>query len=452
MTDHVHAALAAILTSPTKQLRDVVQSVCAAEDDRTRSEVIAQAREAMREVASTPARQAEGANEPPPLLLERLSFVWCFLRRADTLIRRTVLTKPPKPASRLQAAPNAEEFQRGLLIDELSANLLVSSLSSPLQIALFELLGVDEKGQFLLLYSTFLKANTPKKLGLNVVQADGTLSDRNARRLIRWIIRKLDMKYVDVVDGAIVTHMKFLTEEIVRHFYEWSGLRKEMCDAGRIKDLIAEEISAWLSYSCLDGDSIPELAADQLSLVKAFQKDNRLTDRVHSAPPQADPIKDRRIADLESALAKANEEIRTLESKVSGAQQPPQGAAPKPSPDREEVMAQVIRDVCKGIESKYPLDTLSDAQHSDDPMLSLKSVLSHLFFVLRRQGLAAYPTEDTFELSYEKSGLFECLSFEVPPGESRQVEVVQRGWAIKSGTSLFPIRRAPVRPMNPSND
>ena len=101
--------------------------------------------------------------------------------------------------------------------------------------------------------------------------------------------------------------------------------------------------------------------------------------------------------------------------------------------------------MCKAIESKYPLDKLADAQHSDDPMLSLKSVLSHLFFVLRRQGLTAYPTEDAFDLPYEKAGLFECLSFEVPPGESRQIEVVQRGWAIKSGDRLLPIRRAQVR-------
>ena len=78
-------------------------------------------------------------------------------------------------------------------------------------------------------------------------------------------------------------------------------------------------------------------------------------------------------------------------------------------------------------------------------MLSLKSVLSHFFFVLRRQGLTSYPTEDVFDLPYEKAGLFECLSFEVPHGESRQVEVVQRGWAIKSGDRLLPIRRAQVR-------
>jgi hypothetical protein len=78
-------------------------------------------------------------------------------------------------------------------------------------------------------------------------------------------------------------------------------------------------------------------------------------------------------------------------------------------------------------------------------MLSLKSVLSHFFFVLRRQGLTSYPTEDVFDLSYEKAGLFECLGFEVPPGESRPVEVVQRGWAIKSGDRLLPIRRAQVR-------
>ena len=445
MTDYVHAALAALLTSPTKRLRDVVQSVCAAEDDRTRSEVVSQAREAMKKVAWTSVRQSERRDEPLPLLVDRLSFAWSLLRQADGQIRRTVLPKPPKTDSPTGKVINADEFHRGLLIADLSDNLLGNPLGAPLQAALLELLGVDERGQFLLLYHTFLKANTPKKLGINVVQADGTLSDRNTRRLIRWIIRKLNMKYVDVVDGAMVTHVPFLMEETLRQFYEWSGLRKEACDSGRIKDLVAEEISTWLAYSCLDGDSLPESAADQAALIKVFQKDNKLTDRVHSAPPQADPIKDRRIADLEAELVKAHDEIRTLSTHTTSAQPPASVGSHEVASGRDDTTAQAVRDVCKAIESKYPLDKLSDAQHSDDPMLSLKSVVSHLFFVLRRQGLTSYPTEDAFDLSYEKAGLFECLGFEVPPGELREVEVVQRGWAIKAGDRLLPIRRAQVR-------
>lgn len=442
MNHHVQAALAAILTYPTKRLRDVVRTVCASEDDRTHSEVFSQAREIMKTVASTSFRQVEGANEPPPLLIDRLSFAWTLLKKADAQIRRTALPKPPKPASKLQTAPNADEFHRGLLIEELSSKLLERPLVAPLQTALFELLGVEDKGQFLLLYSTFLKANTPKKLGLNIVQADGTLSDRSARRLLRWIIRKLDMKYVDFVDGAMVTHVPFLMEEIYRQFYEWSGVRKDASDSGRIKDLIADEITTWLSYSCLDGESLPDATADQSVLIKVFQKDNKLNDRVHSAPPRADPIKDRRIAELEAANAKLNEELRSRDSK-------PDTTQPADVEGDRHATAHAVRDVCKAIESKYPLDKLSDAQHSDDPMLSLKSVLSHLFFVFRRQGLIAYPTADTFDLPYEKAGLFECLSFEVSPGESRPVEVVQRGWAIMSGDRLLPIRRAQVRIAEP---
>ena len=439
MNDRVHEVLALILRCPTQRLRDAVQSVCAADDDRIRSEVYSQAREAMKEVASTPFRQAEGVNEPPPLLTDRLSFAWCLLKRADSLIRGTALPKPPKPASKLQAAPNVDEFHRGLLIEELATNLLDASLGSPLQTALFELLGVDEKGQFLLIYNTFLKANAPKKLGLNVIQADGTLSERNARRLTRWIIRKLNMKYVDYVDGELVTHVPFLMEQVCRDFYEWSSVRKDACDSGRIKDIVADEITRWLTYSSLDGDG------DLVALVKAFHKDNKLNDRVHSTPPHADPIKDRLIAELEAELVKAHEEIRGLEGKLATAQPPVAQAVSESAAGRDDANAQAVRDVCKAIESKYPLDKLSDAQHSDDPMLSLKSVVSHLFFVLRRQGLTVYPTEDAFDLSYEKAGLFECLGFEVPPGASRQVELVQRGWAIYSANRLLPIRRAQVR-------
>jgi hypothetical protein len=445
VTDHVQAALAAILTNPTKRLREVVRMACAAEDDRTQSAVFSQAREIMEDIASTPFRQVEGVNEPPPLLINRLSFAWTLLKKADSQIRQTSRPKPQKPVNPLQAAPKADELLHKLLIDDLSSNLLGSPLSTSLQTSLFVLLGVDEKGQFLLHYYDFLKAKDPKKLDLNVIQSDGLLSDRNARRLLRWIIRKLDMKYVDFVDGAMVTHVPFLMEAIGRQFYEWSGVRKDACDAGRIKDLIAEEITAWLSYSCLDGDSLPESTADQSALIRVFQKDNKLTTLVHSAPPQADPIKDRRIAELEADNAKLNEEVRGLESKLAAAQATSAPGPREPATGRDDATAHAVRDVCKAIESKYPLDKLSDAQHSDDPMLSLKSVLSHLFFVLRRQGLTAYPTEDAFDLPYEKAGLFECLSFEVPPGESRQVEVIQRGWAIKCGDRLLPIRRAQIR-------
>jgi len=438
VTALVQETLALILTSPTQRLREAVQTACAADGDRSRSDVLTQARDAMKAIASTPFRQVEGGNEPPPLLIDRLSFAWSLLKRADSVIRGTALTKPPKPISTLQPPPNQDEHHRGLIIKEMSTNLVDGPLEAPLQTALFELLGVGDKGQFLLLYNTFLKANGPKKLGLNVVQADGSLSTPNARRLARWIVRKLNMKYVDFVDGTLITHVPFLMEQVYRDFYEWSGARKDACDPRRIKDIIADEITSWLTYSCLDGDLLPESAADQAVLVRVFHKDNRLNDRVHSAPPLADPIKDRRIAELEAELAAAHEAIRNRDS---------ESAKPLP-PDAEgdrSATAQVVRDVCKAIESKYPLDKLSDAQHSDDPMLSLRSVLSHLFFVLRRQGLTAYPTEDTFELAYEKAGLFECLSFEVPPDESRHVEVVQRGWAIKSANRLLPIRRAQVR-------
>ncbi len=445
MTGQVQEVLALILTSPTKRLRDAVQTVCATDDDRTRSDVFSQAREAMKDVASTPFRQVEGANEPPPLLIDRLSFAWSLLKKADSQIRQIARPKPQKPASRFQTAPKAEELLHKLLVEDLSTNLLGSPMGAPLQTALFALLGVDDKGQFLLHYYDFLRAQKPKKLDLNVVQADGTLSDRNARRLVRWIIRKLNMQYVDHVDGDTITRGDFLEEEVGRQFYDWAGIRRGAGDARKVTDLIADEISIWLNYSCVEGDSRPETSADQAALVKVFQRDNKLTDRVHSAPPQADPIKDRRIAELEADLAKAHEEIRALEAKLV-ATQPSAAQAPRePAVGREDATPQAVRDVCKAIESKYPLDKLSDAQHSDDPMLSLKSVLSHLFFVLRRQGLTAYPTEDTFDLSYENAGLFECLSFEVPPGESRQVEVVQRGWAIKSGDRLLPIRRAQVR-------
>lgn len=445
MNDHVQSVLASILTNPTKRLRDVVDSVCAAEDDRLRSEVVSQAREAMRQFASTPFRQTDGFTEPPPVLLDRLSFAWSFLKQADTRLRTAKLTKPPKPTSPLQVPPSVEEFQRGILFEELSTGLVGGPMAATLQAALFELLGVGEKGQFLVIYGTFLRATTPKKVGLNILQADGVLSDRNASRLIRWIIRKLNMRYVDIGDGGVTTNVPFLMEEVGKQFFEWAGLKKDPTESGRVKDLIAEGITSWLTYSCLDGEAAPQSPADLATLVKAFQKENKLTAKVHSAPTQPDPIKDRKIADLEANLARAHEEIRELQAQRAKAKPDPAEPVSDSTAGRDEATPQVLRDFCKAIESKYPLDKLSDAQHSDDPMLSLKSVLSHLFFVLRRQGLTAYPTEDGFDLAYEKAGLFDCLDFEVRAGETRAAEVVQRGWAIKCGDRLLPIRRAQVR-------
>ena len=64
--------------------------------------------------------------------------------------------------------------------------------------------------------------------------------------------------------------------------------------------------------------------------------------------------------------------------------------------------------------------------------------------VVRAGGLIAYPTEDRFELSYEKSGLYECEGFEVKPGQVVVVTVARHGWALQAKDRLLPIRRARV--------
>lgn len=447
MTEKTAEVLAALLKAPSKRLRDVAAEVCEGLDEREREKVVSESRDFMKRVAK-PSKKSDDPLEAPPFLIDRLSFAWTLLRQIDHRIRNFTLPSPPKPASRFQAPPDADSFQREAVVADLADTFFDGTLASPLRTALFGLLGVGDKGEFLVLYRTFLKSNKLRKLELNILRADGSLIEPNVKRLIRWIVRRLNMRYVDVVEGEGVTHFSFAMEQAFGQFLEYAGLKKDHPACSKLKQLVDDELTEWLQYGCLDGAAIPESRSEHLALIKAFQEANILKERVHFAATPADPIKDRRIADLEAELAKAHEEIRSLTAQLAAAKTAPLPASAKPieaDAVGEDRTPQAVRDICKAIESKYPLDTLSDAQHSDDPMLSLRSVLGHLFFVLRRQGLTSYPTEDTFDLPYEKVGLYECLGFEVKSGQTRSAEVVQRGWAIKAEGRLLPIRRAQVR-------
>jgi hypothetical protein len=447
VTEKTPEVLAALLKAPSKRLRDVAAEVCEGLDEREREKVVSESRDFMKRVAK-PSKKSDDPLEAPPFLIDRLTFAWTLLRQVDVRIRGFTLPTPPKPANRFQAPPDADSFQREAVVAELSGAFFDGTLPDPIRSTLFDLLSVGDKGEFLVLYRTFLKSSKPRKLGINILRADGTLIEPNAKRLIRWSVRRLNMRYVDVIEGEGVIHFSFAMELVFGQFLEYSGLKRDHPACNKLKELVNDELTEWLQYGCLDGSAIPESRPEHLALIKAFQEANNLKERVHFAATTVDPIKDRRIAELEAELAKAHEEIRSLTAQVSAATAAAQPASAKPvESDQagEDRTAQAVRDICKAIESKYPLDTLSDAQHSDDPMLSLRSVLGHLFFVLRRQGLTSYPTEDTFDLPYEKVGLYECLDFEVKSGETRSAEVVQRGWAIKTGGQLLPIRRAQVR-------
>jgi len=453
VTEKTPEVLAALLKAPSKRLRDVAAEVCEGLDEREREKVVSESREFMKRVAK-PSKKSDDPLEAPPFLIDRLSFAWTLLRQIDVQIRSFTLPSPPKPANRFQAPPDADSFQREAVVADLANTFFDGALADPLRTTLFGLLSVGDKGEFLVLYRTFLKNTKPRKLELNILRADGTLIEPNAKRLIRWIVRRLSMRYVDVVEGEGVTHCSFAMEQVFGQFLECAGLKKDHPACSKLKELVNDGLTEWLQYGCLDGAAIPESRPEHLALIKAFQEANTLKERVHFAATTADPIKDRRIAELEAELAKAHEEIRSLTAQVSAAKAAPQPASAKPieaDAAGEDRTAQAVRDICKAIESKYPLDTLSDAQHSDDPMLSLRSVLGHLFFVLRRQGLTPYPTEESFHLAYGEAGLFECLEFDLKPGDSREVEVIRRGWAIKAGGRLLPIRRALIRLSNLSS-
>ena len=449
LNPNVDLVLSQVMSDPTRRLHDIITEIdgLSQADNKQQSDrdiIRDAAREVIKKIVTSPFKEAQDGSEPAPLLIDRLSFSWNMCTEAEKILKKTTPTKPKSTSSKSPTAKDQIKPIHKQLRSELEAQLLDFPVGPKLMRELLSRLNAGEQGEFLEHYRDFLKATKPRKLHFVIVRDDRSLHEANVSRLITWIIAKSKIKYVDTKEAETVTHMVFLTEKVQEQFYAWTGLKKDFGGSAQITDAVADEITKWLTYSCLEGDSLPASASEQEMLVKAFQKDNGLKELVHAPPPLADPIKDRQIADLESKLAKAYELIRTGEQDSADTNQQPD---PKLASDggKVEATAQAVRDLCKGIESKYPLEKLSDAQHSDDPMLSLKNVISHLFFVLRRQGLTAYPTEDIFELSYENSGLYECLGFEVPPGETRQAETVQRGWAIKMGDSILPIRRAKLR-------
>ena len=99
----------------------------------------------------------------------------------------------------------------------------------------------------------------------------------------------------------------------------------------------------------------------------------------------------------------------------------------------------------KIIDSKYSFDILRDVQLGDNHAITIKNFIAHFFYGLRKKGLSSYPSEDEFVLEYNQSGLYQCIGFEVPSGSKVQVKVEKKGWALRSGDRVFPIRKAILR-------
>jgi hypothetical protein len=151
----------------------------------------------------------------------------------------------------------------------------------------------------------------------------------------------------------------------------------------------------------------------------------------------------RQFAEREAILIAGHEEVASI---LDNTRQELDGLRAGTREGAAMPFGRELREVLTAIDSKYPFDSLRSALHGNDELVTLKGLVSELFFALNKVGFAQYPDRDEFELHYEQSGLYECYGFEIPPSHSRRVRVEKKGWALRRGQLLQPVRKARVVP------
>jgi len=218
---------------------------------------------------------------------------------------------------------------------------------------------------------------------------------------------------------------------------------------------VEKELDRWLKYSRLDlsDDETPgDDAKPDPEFARAFLKYNGLDIKLRIHRSASASPSDERVRQLEATIQQYADEVRALEDRIRVLQSAPAPAvvqaistapaAPQPEPDLAGFTE--LREVLKTIDAKYAFDTLNAVQLGEETHLTFRSFAAHLFYALRKRGFSEYPKEETFSLSYEASGLYECEGFEVPPGSSVPVKVTRKGWALKARGRWLPVRRARV--------
>lgn len=144
---------------------------------------------------------------------------------------------------------------------------------------------------------------------------------------------------------------------------------------------------------------------------------------------------------LRKEAARRQEELAQLQGEVARSKE-------AGLPDWVPAEFRELRALMTLIDEKYPLESLNElvvAGRELEPPVTLRQFVSHLFFALRKRGLAQYPDRDEFDLGYNESALYDCLGFEVAPGATVRVAVRSKGWALRNGRTVIPIRRARVQ-------
>jgi len=432
----VHNLLSHVLDKPSTSSQVLAREVFPDKSVSDQIEILSGSREVIEEALNT--KMDSGL----PNRIHRLRFCWTVLRLADNALR----------------LKKNQDFPVMITFDYLT-ELFTDAFPFPVTHAcllekILDKLGVESNGGYIKQYSSFLKSSKqPRPLRIQICGREGSLYRNNLGRIIYWIIRKNRYKYVEAnnENGRII-HFTALTDDVMEEL-------KKCCresDLNLYPDLTEEienQINLWLEYSCLDGDSLPTDIADQLEIAKSFTRENNLKSKIRFQVVSQDPQEGRKILELESEISRYTDDIRRLEEendelRKKGAVLDKQTESVEEIPLAKPSNDYIDRDLLeylKIIDSKYSFDVLRSIQLGDEKAVTMKNFIAHFFYGLRKKGLVTYPAELEFELSYEQSGLFNCLGFEVSPGNVEHVKTEKHGWAMKKGESLFPIKKAVIK-------
>lgn len=448
--------VAALLRDPRQAIVPLIQAV--SPGDVSSQAYRSQLTELRRAVLSLMKRIAgadfRGASQQDPSFADRMTVCWQLLFACDQVVKKL---KPQEVPTR----PGVAWLSAAL------APTLGAPLGQPLVASLMDRLRLGADGEFLKHYCAFFKmlqvkalqrgrSKPPAKASTLPPPLSGkSLTEDGLRRVAWWLIRARRERYVEFLPAPEPPYLHVHFGHVVREVHrELVGLCGGESIGGVDSRGIAEqEVNAWLRYGGLDiGEPGATNDADQSpdgvrDLVRAFSESNRLTQRLVVAAeeraPAADPELEAQLRQYATENRALEERIRALEAQLMASSEPPTASQAPHSASLLEAGSE-LRELVRLIDAKYSLDVLKSIQLGTESPLTLRSFVSHLLFALTKKGLVAYPTEDRFELSYEKSGLYECEGFEVKPGETLSVTVVRRGWALQAKDRLLPVRRARV--------
>jgi hypothetical protein len=436
-----YEALARLLRSPERPLLGIIQEAVPGNDVGLQAKILQMARATIEN--SIEVLHKSTADQAAPVLVDRLSFTWSILRQADVAVRK--LKKAGMP-TRTDVAFARNVFER----------LLPGAIAEPFLLQILDSLRLGSDARYLYHYWFFRKTSgAPTTLPAPLGNAGQNGDLELIRRIIWWSLRARREQYVQVASGEPVRiEFEWVVEAILRELPAWCG-----ADVNVLPGLAGEvesELNRWLTYSQVESGGTTEVA---LEIARAFIKFNDLETKLVVAGPPTAQSADSRVTALQAAIKEHEatikqyaDENRRLEEQLGSLRNRPVAVDPASTATTDGLAAPDLREVLKLIDSKYSFDVLNSVQLGQDSHLTLRSFVAHLFYSLRKKGFGEYPSQEEFDLSYELSGLYDCEGFEVPPGETRRVRVVKKGWALLGKDRTLPIRRATVALSGQSGD